>query len=343
MTNARAAAPSRIGFCGAGGVAERHASVLGGFDDVELVAVTDVDPVRAGAFAAAHDMRAVPDVHALLDERLDAVYLCVPPFAHGALEVAITGAGVAMFVEKPLGCDEATAQWVARRIANAGVLTRVGHHWRCAEPVHRARSLLAGRTVRLVTGCWLDRVPPVPWWSDPGRSGGPLVEQAVHVLDLARALVGEVVEVHAAGAGRLPGGIETATAALLRFADGPVGTFTTSCVLDGRHRAGLEIVADGLVVGVGEDWLELRGPGEQYRTEYDPWPAKVAADRSFVDELRGRSADPGPQLPDHPEALRSHRLACAVARSIGSGRPEQLRPDAWACPAASVTAAGTRP
>jgi myo-inositol 2-dehydrogenase/D-chiro-inositol 1-dehydrogenase len=325
MTDVRTA--TRIGFCGAGQVAQRHASVLGGFGDVELVAVTDIDRARNTAFAGTHGMRPVPDLDALLAEDLDAVYVCVPPYAHGAVDVAVARAGLAMFVEKPLAADEATAEWVGRRIVASGVLTRAGHHWRCAEPVQRARSLLDGRTIRLVSGSWLDRVPPVPWWSDRTRSGGPLVEQAVHVLDTARVLVGEVAEVHAIAAGWLPGGAETATAAVLCFADGPVGTFTTTCVLPGKHRAGLEIVTDGMVLGVGEDWLEVSTADGAHRTEYDPWTAREAVDRAFVDALRGAPVDPEWQPPDYEDALRSHRLACALGRSITSGQVEQLR---WA-------------
>ena len=78
------------------------------------------------------------------------------------------------------------------------------------------------------------------------------------MLDLARVLVGEVAEVHAASAGPVSGGsVDAATAAVLCFACGAVGTFGTSCAAPARHRTGLEIVADGLVVGVGEDWLCL--------------------------------------------------------------------------------------
>ena len=315
----------RIGFVGTGGVAHRHARVLSGLPDVHLVAATDVDPARAAAFADAHGVRAVPDVDALLGERLDAVYVCVPPFAHGGLEVRIAAAGVALFVEKPLAADQSTAEWVARRIHTSGVLTRVGHHWRCAEPVRRARQLLQGRRVRLATGSWLDTTPPVAWWADRGRSGGPLVEQAVHVLDLARVLVGEVTEVHAAAGGVLPGGAEAATGALLCFANGAVGTLATTCVLDGKHRAGLEIVADGIVIGVGEDWLDVRDRDGAHRAEYDPMAPRTAIDVAFVAALRGSPVPPERDGPDHSEALRSHRLACALARSATSGHAEPVR------------------
>jgi predicted dehydrogenase len=317
--------PCRIGFVGTGGVAHRHARVLGEMPGVRLVAATDVDPGCAAKFAEAHGVRAVPDLDALLGEELDAVYVCVPPFAHGALEVEIAAAGKALFIEKPLAADQPTAEWVGRRIRTSGVLTRVGHHWRCAEPVQRARKLLDGRRIRLVSGAWLDRTPPVAWWSDRARSGGPLVEQAVHVLDLARFLVGEVTQVHAAAGGVLPGGVEAATGALLCFADGAVGTFATTCVLDGKHRAGLEIVADGIVVGVGEDWLDVRDAEGAHRAEYDAMAPRSAVDAAFVAALRGTPVPPERDGPDHAEALRSHRLACALARSAVSGNAEMVR------------------
>jgi myo-inositol 2-dehydrogenase/D-chiro-inositol 1-dehydrogenase len=320
VTEALPASPSvcRIGFVGTGGIAARHATVLAGFDDVELVAATDIDPGRAAEFAQAHGVQAVPDLAGLLALDLHAVYVCVPPSAHGAPEAELAAGGVALFVEKPLAADQATAEWVARRLRTTPVLTRVGHHWRCAEPVQQARELLAGRRVRLVNATWLDKVPPVPWWTDRNRSGGPLVEQAVHLLDLVRVLVGEVTQVQAMSAGPVLGGtVDAATAGVLSFVGGAVGTLSTSCVLDAKHRAGLEIVADGLVLGVGEDWLEVDGQ----RREFDPWTARVAADRAFVDVLRGHPVDPDRAPPDHDEALRTHRLACALARSAATGTP----------------------
>jgi predicted dehydrogenase len=318
----------RLGFVGTGGVATRHATILSGFDDVALVAATDVDPTRAAAFSEQFGAEAVDDVAALLTHELDAVYVCVPPFAHRPAETSaeaqVAAAGLPLFVEKPLAPDLATAEAIGDRVD--GVLTRVGHHWRCAEPVVQARALLADRTVRLVSATWWDKVPPVSWWAHRDLSGGPVVEQAIHVLDLARVLVGEVTEVSARAHGTVPGGdVDAVTTALLSFANGAVGTLSAASVLGAKHRAGLEIVADGLVVGVGEDWLEVRdGAAEPVRSEFDRWTACVAADRAFVDDVAGRAVDPVTSPPDYAEALRSHRLATAVARSAASGAPEKL-------------------
>lgn len=334
----------RVGFVGTGGVAARHATVLSGFDGVELVAALDLDPARCQAFARAHGATAFSDVGAVLAAGVDAVYVCVPPSAHGSIEEQLAAAGVALFVEKPLAADDATAEHIHRRLRTAGVPVRVGLHWRCAEPVRRARALLEGRRIRVVSGWWLDKVPPVPWWPHLARSGGPIVEQAVHVLDLARLLVGEVAQVHAVAAGAVPGGdVPAATAALLSFREGPVGTFTATNALGWKDGTGLQIVTDDLIVGVGEDWLEVRDAGGTRRTDFDPWQGRVAADRAFIDAVRvdgqtDRStggpgapdgadavADPAPGPPDYAEALRSHRLACALARATATGKPQQIR------------------
>ncbi|WP_211177570.1 Gfo/Idh/MocA family protein [Pseudonocardia acidicola] len=315
----------RIGFVGTGGVATRHAGILAGFDDAELVAATDADPARAAAFGRTHGVAAEPDVEALLAHDLDAVYVCVPPFAHGPVEERLATAGVALFVEKPPARDEATAERIAARLAATGTLARVGLHWRLAEPVRWARGLLAGRTVRLVQARWLDRVPPVPWWIHPERSGGQLVEQVVHVLDLARVLAGEVAQVHAFSGGPLPGArVDAASAAVLRFTGGAVGTLAATCALGWKDGAGLDLVTDDLVLSVAENGLEARDAAGTHRWNVDPAVARRAADRVFVDAVHGAAPPPEADLPDYPEALRSHRVACALARSAASRQPEPV-------------------
>ena len=100
----------------------------------------------------------------------------------------------------------------------------------------------------------------------------------------------------------------------------PVGVVPV-CPLAGFPTAGIFTLR---TLGLGEDWLEVRDETSR-RREVDPWPAKVAADRAFVDVVLGRAVDPDRSPPDHAEALRSHRVACALPITIASGRPEQLR------------------
>ncbi|MEV4659758.1 Gfo/Idh/MocA family oxidoreductase [Micromonospora sp. NPDC049301] len=315
----------RVGLVGAGGVAQRHARVLAGFDDVDLIGVTDVVPDTAAALAAQHGAQAYADVAELLAAGPDAVYVCVPPFAHGPAEQAVIDAGLPMFVEKPVAVDLATAERIADEVTRRGLRTAVGHHWRYLSVLDEARGLLAGRSVRMVSGSWLDKVPPVAWWSRRDRSGGPVVEQAAHVLDLIRALVGEVTEVTAYGNGTPPpvdgADIDSVTTAVLRFADGAVGTLSAACVLGWKHRAGLEILADGLALSLTEEGLTICDADGERHVPADPEAARVAVDRAFVDAVRGVGDDV--RVP-YAEALGTQRLALAVADSARTGQTVRL-------------------
>ena len=76
----------RIGFIGAGGIAGAHIQRLGEVPEAEIVAVCDVDPDRARAVAAPLGAAVHTEGRALIDaERLDALYVCVPPHAHDDL------------------------------------------------------------------------------------------------------------------------------------------------------------------------------------------------------------------------------------------------------------------
>ncbi|TDC41232.1 Gfo/Idh/MocA family oxidoreductase [Micromonospora sp. KC213] len=332
----------RVALVGAGGVARRHARLLSGFEDVELLGVTDVARDAAAELTGTYGGRPFTDIDELLAAGPDAVYVCVPPFAHGPVEEAVIAAGVPMFVEKPVAVDLDTAERVAALVQEKGLLTAVGHHWRYLHVVEQARQLLADRPVRMVNGAWLDTVPPVAWWPVRERSGGPVVEQAAHVLDLVRALVGEVVEVTAYGDGAPPpvdgADIDSVTAATLRFASGAVGTLAAACVLTWKHRAGLEILADGLALSLAEDGLLVRDADGQRRVGSDPDGARVAVDRAFIDAVTGVGDDV--RVP-YAEALRTQRLALAVAESARTGRsvalptgPAATRPVTAAVPAA---------
>jgi myo-inositol 2-dehydrogenase / D-chiro-inositol 1-dehydrogenase len=313
----------RVGCVGTGFIAGEHLRALAGFADVEVVAVADTVPERAQQAAERYGARAHGDGLALLDsEDLDAVWLCVPPFAHGALETAAIDRGMPFFVEKPLALDLPTAQSVADRVAASSLPTAVGYHWRHLEVVHRAVELLARTPAQLVTGYWLDKTPGVSWWPQRAYSGSQVIEQTTHIFDLARALAGEVVSVTAAerAAPEGRGDVPAAASALLRFGSGTVGSISSARVLDWRHRVALHVVAEGLVLEIAERSLtdhELRvvtADGEEVlRSDENPI---VTEDREFLDVLLGRV--PRARLP-YEEGLRTHALACAADQAAREG------------------------
>jgi predicted dehydrogenase len=371
----------RIGMVGAGAVAARHARTLLAMDGVEVAGVADPALERARELADEVGAAAYPNHMELLEAgRLDALYICVPPFAHGPPELAAIDAGLPFFVEKPVAIDEPTATSIATRLAGRPLVTCTGYHWRWLDIFDRAAELLADRPARLVQCSWLDKVPPPTWWLRRDGSGGQTIEQTTHVLDVARGLAGEVTEVHAYAAraaagpagqqaqqtaptrptsrsagprtgrvadggnegGRLSTGpgkgagaegdpthggpaeaalpgvdIPDVSVASLRFASGAVGTVASTCLLPRLHRAGVQVVADGLSLELAETELlvEIDGRRTDYRADAD---ARPRPDRDFVAAVRG-----GPDRIRVPwaEAYRTHLLACAITRSAEERRP----------------------
>jgi myo-inositol 2-dehydrogenase/D-chiro-inositol 1-dehydrogenase len=308
----------KVGLVGAGAVGTRHARTLSGFDDVELVGICDPERSAAEALAGELGVPVGDGLASLLQAGADAVWLCVPPFAHGELELSVVRAGLPFFVEKPLAADLHVAQRVADAVAAAGLPTATGYHWRHLDTVERAQRAVRERRVRLLDARWWGTTPPAAWWGRQDLSGGQVVEQATHVLDLVRVLAGEVTEVIGAVAPSSAAArdVPDATAAVLRFESGAVGTVSTACVLPAPTAAGLDLVADALSVHLTETSLRMRTPeGEQHA---EPTvDGRRAVDRAFVDVLSGRPAPSG--LVDVAEALRTHHLACAVARATGTG------------------------
>ena len=312
----------RVGLIGAGFIGGRHLGNLLGFDDVRVVAVADAQLERAREAAARCDARAYADYAEMLDrERLDALYLCVPPFAHGAPEAAAIERGLPFFVEKPLATDLETAETIARGVRERGLVTATGYHWRYLDITERAQALLRERPARLALGYWLDFTPPPPWWTKEALSGGQLVEQTTHIFDLARLLVGEVTGVSAIAArterAAYPeADIADVSIATLHFASGALGSIASTCLLNWPHRIGLHLFGEGLAIELSEFELVVDvGQGRPVqRAQGDPF---VREDRDFVDAVQGK---PNRIRAPYAEALKTHRLVMAAARSAREGR-----------------------
>src|SRR5438270_101347 len=96
----------RVGFIGSGGMAEAHLRGLPTFPDVEIASFCDVVAAKAEKLAAEYGAKAFSDPRQMLSaEKLDCVYILLPPFAHGEAEQAAIEAKVPFFVEKPIGMD----------------------------------------------------------------------------------------------------------------------------------------------------------------------------------------------------------------------------------------------
>jgi predicted dehydrogenase len=315
-----------LAFVGAGGIAQwQHFDNLEALDDARIVGICDVDAETAESAADRFDAPAFSDHHDLYDETdPDAVFVCLPPFAHDDQEVAAAEHGYDLFVEKPLALSAEKAREIEAAIEANDVLAQVGYDWRYSAGVERARGILSGRDIGYVDGYWWGGVAGGAdhWWRHAAKSGGQVVEQATHVYDTVRHLVGDVERVAAAGSHRLADEVDfsDATSATMTHENGAISHVSTTCAAeDDEH--GLEVVADGATLEVTEQSVSGVVDGEAVDEEFDrnPYAAEVEA---FVDAVA--SGDGAGLRSPYGDARRTFELTLAVNESIEDGEPVEL-------------------
>ncbi len=316
----------RVGFVGAGNIASRHLGNLLQFADVEVVAIADLALERAGAQAQRGTAHPYADYQEMVDkEAPDALYICVPPFAHGDIEELALERNLPFFVEKPLATTWEKARQISKRVAAQQLITAVGYHWRYLDTTQTVKEMLATNPAAMVLGYWLDFTPPVAWWVRQDQSGGQMIEQTTHIFDLARYLVGEVTQVYGVGnhisRPEWPeADVFDASLATLHFASGAIGNMASTCLLGWPHRIGLHLFCNRLAIELTEFELALHdGSGHPIRrAEGDPF---VREDRDFIDAVQGKA---NRIRTPYAEALKTHRITVAATQSAREGTPITL-------------------
>lgn len=339
----------RIGFIGVGGIATPHLINLQSLEGAEVVALCDVSIDRCEASVArvngALRARQRPDAEPprelaarmftdakkmLSDAKPDAVYIAVPPFAHGDLERSVVAAGKHLFVEKPVGLSMELAREIESRIKDAGVISCVGYQSRCSDAVDKAREALKEMPIGLVQGTYYGPLPGVAWWKVQAQSGGQIVEQATHTVDLMRFLAGDIASVYAVGSTKLLGDVEgldifDVNAATFTFQSGAVGSLLTTCALGGwvgpDWYRGVSLFSRDLVVSVWLDRVTIRrgGSDETHTAKLD---AMREADRLFVEAAA--TGDRSKIRSDYANGVRTLQVTLAALESARSGRPVEL-------------------
>jgi predicted dehydrogenase len=321
----------RIAFVGTGGRSWTHIERLAKFEDVALVGFMDVIPERAREKqAAAGQGKVYLDYLEMLDDaKPDALYVCVPPGEHGALEREAIARGIHLFLEKPMALDMATAEEFGQKIREKNLITCVGFQDRYLDIVEQCRTWIQGRDVGLVDGAWVGGVPGVPWYPKYATCGGQIVEQNIHIFDMVRNLFGEPAKVYCAGGRgivKIQGfDLHDYSSAVITMQNGVVATLFTACYLG----EGSTDFPNGLTIHCADcniryflrNHIVFESRGE---TISRPWKGdwQTVMERTFIDALK--SGDPSAIRSPYDDALKSLRLTLACNESLETGRVVEL-------------------
>jgi predicted dehydrogenase len=191
----------RVGLLGCGGIGARHATAAGVLkDEMQLVACCGRSENKVREFALRFGAEPFTDLRRMLDSQIDLLIVALPPFAHtGQVEQAVV-AGTHVLVEKPIALDMTRARSMVDAAAKAGVVAACGFMYRFGAAVKRwDRAASDGESGRvgLFTGQFHCNALHSDWWRERAKSGGQMVEQLIHIVDLARHHLGEPQSVYA--------------------------------------------------------------------------------------------------------------------------------------------------
>lgn len=310
----------RIGFIGSGGIARSHMKRLKEIENAEVVALMDVAEDMAKSAAKEFGGNVYTDHKKMLDsEKLDAVYVCVPPFAHGTIEVDVAEAGCHVFVEKPVTMHMDVGLRAKEAIEKAGVISGVGYSMRYSASSAVLKEFLEDKQVAAVrVDRWCSLIEK-SWWRRYDQSGGQLTEMITHQVDLLRYVIGEVKAVHASYGYELTRPIDGVTipdtqAATFVFEKGAIATVMGFCMAKNVYVGGTQFWLDDMTVTLGRGGIEVKPEG----VEVPAAPENVMSiDQAFIHACA--TGDTAAMRIDYADGLKSAEVVIAANRSADAG------------------------
>lgn len=284
---------TRIGIVGCGNISTIYLKNCALFEDIEVVAVADLDKSKAEAKATAFGIPAVFSPKELMEsDKVDIVLNLTVPAAHAEVALEALQNGKSVYGEKPLAANRKDAAEVIALARKNGLRVGCAPDTFLGSGLQTARKLLdAGAigtpvaAVAFMLGGGHENWHPNPFfYYQPG--GGPMFDMGPYYLTALTTLLGPVRRVTGSARisrkERIIGSephkgkiitVETPThvAGLLDFASGPVGTIITSFDVPGRNSLpNIEIYGTGGTMrlpdpnGFGGDVMVSRDRKEEW-------------------------------------------------------------------------------
>jgi UDP-N-acetyl-2-amino-2-deoxyglucuronate dehydrogenase len=324
--------PLRTGVIGCGHIATRHLKHLAVLEDVELTGFCDRNMDRAAAFSKQYGGGgAYSDCRAMFEAlELDLVYICLAPFAHSDEVELACRHGVHFLIEKPIALTIEQALTMAEHVRAKGVKSQVGFMYRHGEATQWLKRHLAESTdppAAFMSGRYACNSLHRWWWRDRSKSGGQLLEQIIHLLDLSRYFLGEPVQVYSAQENLFHRDVpdytvEDVSATVIRFASGALAVISaTNGAIPGRWDCDWRVVLPDLTA----DFQDANHA--VFHNTRQAWPSAqtVASDKDLflaqtLDLLAAIREDRSTAAPIE-EGLRSLQLALTAAHSAEQDAP----------------------
>ena len=302
-----------VGVVGVGYLGKFHAEKYAASEKAKLVAVVDVDEVKAREIADKYHTEALYDYRQLFG-RVQCVSVAVPTRLHRDIAQEFLEQGIDVLVEKPLASNLAEGRDLVETAQVENAILQVGHLERYNPAIRKLESII--KEPKFVE---CHRLAP---FVERGTDVDVVLDLMIHDIDVIASLVrSPVQQVEAVGVPVLTDKPDIANARI-KFANGCIANVTSSRVSIKRERkirffqpdAYISIDYDQRRAQIfykpppGATWLDIRGEsidikdGDALADEID----------SFLDCVRSRSLP----LVGGAEGLRALEIASMISSQL---------------------------
>jgi predicted dehydrogenase len=329
----------RTGLIGCGKFANKHlANIVSLPDKFEMIAFCDAVKDNAVQFNekyAGGKSKVFLDFHDLFAEtQLDLVLICLPPFGHSdEVEVAAKH-GVHLLIEKPIALTSEHAWQMVKAVETAGVKSQVGFMFRFGAAIEKLKSMIADGTagpVGLMSTRYFCNALHAPWWRMRDRSGGQIVEQVIHMVDLMRYLIGDPVTVFSIQNNLFHRDVENYTiedtsGTVMEFSNGGIGViYASNNAIPGKWINDYHIVARNVTA----DFTDANNAVFTYTSRPTIQTEVVSSSENLYQlellDLYQAIIEDAPTRTPIREGARSLDLALAISKSADEKAPVSLK------------------
>jgi predicted dehydrogenase len=320
------------------GVGKTHVDLFQNTPGAELAAVCDVHAALAREQAEAAGVAAYTSYEQMLGEAdFDAVSLCTPPRLHAPMTEQAAARGLHILCEKPMAPTVGDCQRMIDACQEAGVTLMIALKKRFAPHYVFIKETCDGQAGPPLWACARFALGRVEhnWFWDAADGGGPLLENSVHMVDILRHLMGEVVRVSAEGGtlfmtDRAP--VPDAAAVTVRFESGGVAALGLG------YGCEWPMAREEVLLATPRMIFELQGGfdrADQLRYAWRETPGEVQTRPAEQEPYRGGfpeeiahfvrcAAEGAPPRADGVAGREAVRVCLAIKESIRTGQPVDL-------------------
>jgi predicted dehydrogenase len=315
----------RVGILGAGGMGNAHARHYRKMSDVEL---TFFEPLadRAKTFQERHECAPCASVDELI-KKCDVVDVCLPTDLHVEYGLKTIAAGKALFMEKPITRTLEEARKLIEAADKAKTPLMPGQVVRYfpayAAAYRRVRSGAIGNpaAARLHRGGGAPLSGAGNWFMDESRSGGVILDLAIHDFDWLRWTLGEVKSLYAKAVVDPQTKCAMYGLTTLTFDSGVVAHVESTWMDPSGFRTALEVCgSDGMIEhdSRSTSTLRIHQPGNTnqespFSTEDDPYYLEL---RGFLESISNGTEPPV----SGTEGFMALSIALTAVESSQTGR-----------------------